>query len=122
MTTASKAYDRGRKFFSGTGMAGAKIVFDCRMANESAMMSPAIPVKTMTAGEPDKEIGQIEAEIDCMIHVSAGDSKDFDPFSAAFVGAVPSKGPEIYCKLQSNSSWASWSCCSRVKGLTVGSA
>jgi hypothetical protein len=46
----------------------------------------------------------MEAEIDCMIHVSAGDSKDFDPFFAAFVGVVPSKGPEIDRKLQSNSS------------------
>jgi hypothetical protein len=36
-------------------------------------------------------------EIDCMIQVSAGDSKDCDPFFAAFVGAVPSKDPEIDC-------------------------
>ena len=41
-------------------------------------------------------------EIDCMIPVSAGGSKDFDPFFAAFVGAFPSKGPEIDCKMQSN--------------------
>jgi hypothetical protein len=32
-----------------------------------------------------------------MIQVSAGDSKDCDPFFAAFVGAVPSKDPEIDC-------------------------
>lgn len=42
-------------------------------------------------------------EIDCMIPVSAGGSKECDPFFAAFVGAFPSKGPEIDCKLQSNS-------------------
>jgi hypothetical protein len=40
-----------------------------------------------------------------MIQVSAGGSKEFDPFFAAFVGAVPSKGPEIDCKLQSISSY-----------------
>ena len=45
------------------------------------------------------ELPSRRQEIDCMIQVSAGDSKDFDPFFAALVGAVPSNGSEIDCKM-----------------------
>jgi hypothetical protein len=37
----------------------SSLVFDCRTANDPGRMSPAMPVKTMTARERDKTIDQI---------------------------------------------------------------